>query len=239
MRDRLFSKPVKRQFAFDEEVASVFDDMIARSVPFYKEVQKLVVDLVLKNAPSGGLVYDLGSSTGTLLLEIWAKRKDLRLIGVDNSEAMVRIARRKGGAYGADVEFVQADILEFEYEPADIFLANYTLQFIRPLRRERFVKRIFKALKPGGIFIFSEKVISEDRDLHRQLIDIYHDFKRSRGYSDFEIAQKREALENVLVPYSCQENREMAQRAGFGHVEVIFRWANFATFFAKKRENSG
>ena len=44
--------------------------------------------------------------------------------------------------------------------------------------------------------------------------------------------QKREALENVLVPYSEEENIKMALHNGFSHCEVIFRWANFATFIA-------
>ncbi len=66
------------------------------------------------------------------------------------------------------------------------------------------------------------------------MIDIYYDFKKSQGYSEFEIAQKREALENVLIPYSEEENRQMALEAGFKSVEIIFKWGNFATFLAKR-----
>jgi len=235
MEDRLFAKPIKKQFEFDEEVASVFDDMIARSVPFYKETQALVRDLVLKNVKEGALIYDLGSSTGSTLIDIAAHSdKKLRLIGLDNSEAMVERARKKASAYGVDVEFVLADILEYAYDEAEAFLANYTLQFIRPLRRGEFVKKVCENLKKGGVFICSEKVISEDKQLNKQLIDIYYDYKKKQGYSDFEIAQKREALENVLVPYTLKENEEMLKNAGFSYVEVIFRWANFATFFARK-----
>jgi tRNA (cmo5U34)-methyltransferase len=46
--------------------------------------------------------------------------------------------------------------------------------------------------------------------------------------------QKREALENVLVPYSEEENILMAKNAGFSHCEVLLRWANFCTFIAIK-----
>jgi tRNA (cmo5U34)-methyltransferase len=64
---------------------------------------------------------------------------------------------------------------------------------------------------------------------------LYFDFKRQQGYSDFEIAQKREALENVLIPYTEEENKAMLKNAGFSTIETIFKWGNFATFIAKKR----
>ncbi len=235
MRDDIFKEPIKKQFEFDEEVASVFDDMIARSVPFYKENLDLIASLVAANAKEHARIYDLGSSTGTLLIEI-AKRasKSLDLIGLDNSKPMVVRARNKAKAFGVDVEFVEADILEYDFKEADIFIANYTMQFIRPLKREKFINKINQKLRSGGIFFMSEKIISEDKRLNKQLIDIYFAFKKLQGYSDYEIAQKREALENVLIPYSLQENVEMLQNCGFSYVEPIFRWANFATFFAKK-----
>ncbi len=234
MEDRIFQKPIEKQFEFDEDVAAVFDDMISRSVPFYAEAQELIKKIVLKNTKEGSLVYDLGSSTGSTLINISDGSKKLNLVGIDNSKAMVERARKKARAYGADIEFVEADILDYEYEMADIFLANYTLQFIRPIKRDKFVKKIYSKLKSGGLFIFSEKVISEDKKLGKQLIDIYYDYKKARGYTDFEISQKREALENVLIPYSLKENEEMVKEAGFEYVEILFKWANFAVFLAKK-----
>ena len=233
MNDKVFTKPIKKQFEFDAEVAAVFDDMLERSVPFYKESQNITQFFVHKNLKEGGIVYDLGCSTASLLLNL---HRDLKvkaeLIGVDNSEAMLEQAKRKCEAYGANIEVVNADILEYKYKLADIFISNYTLQFIRPLVREELVKKIAKSLKSEGVFIFSEKVISHESKLNKDLIECYYDFKKRQGYSEYEIVQKREALENVLVPYSEEENIKMAKHAGFSHCEVIFRWANFATFIA-------
>ncbi len=70
--------------------------------------------------------------------------------------------------------------------------------------------------------------------LNKDLIECYYDFKKEQGYSEYEIMQKREALENVLVPYSEDENIKMVKNCGFSHSEVLFRWANFATFIAIK-----
>ena len=235
MNDKVFTKPIKKQFEFDEEVAAVFDDMLERSVPFYKESQKITQFFVLKHLQEGGRLYDLGCSTASLLLNIHRKLpKHAELIGLDNSEAMLQQAKRKIEAYGADIVVENADILQYDYKHAEVFVSNYTLQFIRPLVREELIKKICSALKPEGIFIFSEKVISHHSKLNKELIECYYEFKKEQGYSEYEIMQKREALENVLVPYSEAENIQMALNGGFSHCEVVFRWANFATFIAVK-----
>jgi len=235
MNDKVFTKPIKKQFEFDEEVAAVFDDMLERSVPFYKESQKITEFFALKNLSEHGTLYDLGCSTASLLLNIHHKKSvDAQLVGLDNSKAMLMQAQKKIEAYGADVKVCHADILSFEYETADVFISNYTLQFIRPLVREELVKKIAASLKKEGVFIFSEKVISHHPKLNKDLIECYYDFKKAQGYSEYEIMQKREALENVLVPYSEEENIQMIKNAGFAHCEVLLRWANFATFIAIK-----
>jgi tRNA (cmo5U34)-methyltransferase len=58
--------------------------------------------------------------------------------------------------------------------------------------------------------------------------------KRRNGYSELEISQKREALENVLIPYRMEENRELLLEGGFRSVEEFFRWYNFVAFAAIK-----
>ncbi len=235
MKDKVFKKPIEKQFEFDEDVAAVFDDMLERSVPFYKTSQEIIKALTLKYIGEHFRVYDLGCSTASLLLDIERDLvDDVELIGVDNAKAMLTQAHKKLEAFNSDIQLVYGDILEYDYKDCDVVISNYTLQFIRPLIRETLLKRVSDALHVKGAFIFSEKVISSNKRLNKELIDIYYDFKKEQGYSIYEIMQKREALENVLVPYSEEENIQMAKRNGFSHCEVVFRWANFATFIALK-----
>lgn len=234
-KDTLFNNPPKQKFEFNETVASVFDDMLERSVPFYRESVRLIAEFVNKSVDEGDRIYDLGSSTGTTLLEIHRQSsRKLELIGIDNAESMISRAEHKAAAFGAEIAFHLADLSTFPLKNAQIVLSNYTLQFIRPPERAVIVKKIYDSLNFGGLFIFSEKVISEDKILDKQMIDSYYAYKRAQGYSEMEIMQKREALENVLVPYSEQENRSMMEEAGFVHVETLLRWVNFGTWIARK-----
>lgn len=110
----------------------------------------------------------------------------------------------------------------------------YTLQFVRPLHRNAVLAMCFESLKPGGCLLLGEKILSDSSTLSRLYIERYHEFKRRNGYSATEIARKREALENVLVPYRDSENRTVLAEAGFEPVDQIFRWYNFAVYLAVK-----
>jgi len=236
MTDKVFEKTITKQFEFDEDVASVFDDMLSRSIPFYKEMQRLTINFGLRFLQKDDKVYDLGCSTASTLIEL-AKNSPfhLQLIGIDNSEAMIQRARKKCKAFGVDVKLLNEDLHKTSYNDAKLIISNYTLQFIRPLQREKLVKKIYNNLQKDGIFIFCEKVISSDKVLGKQYIDEYYEFKKMQGYSEFEISQKREALENVLIPYTEEENKKMILDAGFNHCETLFKWVNFATFIAIKK----
>ena len=234
-QDKVFSKPIEKKFEFDEAVASVFDDMLSRSVPFYDDVRGLIISLILAQQSDGKSVLDLGSSTAKFLLDLHSKLDSkMKLKGLDNSQAMLDRATQKCHAFGADIELELADMLNYEYKNEDIIVANYTLQFIRPMQRVELVKKLYSSLNDDGIFIFSEKVVFEDKVLDKELIDIYYEYKKNQGYSDYEIAQKREALENVLIPFTIDENIQMCKDAGFTSVDTLFQWANFVTFMVKK-----
>ena len=115
-----------------------------------------------------------------------------------------------------------------------VALLLLTLQFIRPLRRERLMADIYRGLQENGALIIVEKVLGEDSMFNRLFIKYYYDMKRRHGYSDLEIAQKREALENVLIPYKLLENRELLLNTGFRYVDVFFKWYNFCGIVAVK-----
>jgi len=236
--DQLFNNKIKKSFEFDENVAQVFDDMLARSIPFYEENLRLCTNLCLANTNKNDKIVDIGCSTANTLIDINIKTKHtLELVGIDNSNAMMQRASEKIKAYNYDISLINNDIFDIsdnELQNTQVVLSNYTLQFIRPLKREKLIQKIYNILNKDGIFICSEKLISKDSSLNNQLIEEYLDFKQNSGYSKTQIMQKRKALENILVPYTMEENINMFSEAGFKNIDIIFRWANFATFFARK-----
>ena len=241
VRDTVFQNTTKViDFAFDAKVSLVFDDMVSRSVPYYAEVQRLQMELAIQFLPDApSLVVDLGCSTGTTIDGIAshpACPPKARFFGVDNSPHMLAEARSKLAKHieGGRIDLLEADVNAVEIPKCNVVLMNWKLQFIRPLYREAVLRRIYEALEPGGALFLSEKVLVSDSSLNRLYIDLYLRYKRSQGYSDEEIQRKREALENVLVPYRIDENRALLTKCGFTTVDEYFRWCNFASLVAIK-----
>ena len=176
---------------------------------------------------------------GTTLLQLsrLLPDKDFRYIGIDLAPAMLAKARRKSEMYGKStiLEFREDDITTCHLPEAGAILCNYTLQFLRPMYRQSFVNRLYACLPEGGVLILSEKTISHASRLNRAFIETYHCFKKQQGSSELEIAAKREALENVLIPFSLRENTAMLETAGFGEIEVFFQWFNFTSLVALKK----
>lgn len=239
-RDEVFREKYSKpsDFKFSSKVAGVFDDMVNRSVPFYEEMQRMVAELAADHAQEGTSVYDLGCSTGTTLLHMnETVRPEVAFVGVDDSKDMLDKCRTKlmAGGMDRDYKLVVADLnKDVEIENASVVVLVLTLQFVRPINRERLVKNIFNSLKSDGALIIIEKILAEDSRFNRDFIKYYYDMKRRHQYSEMEIAQKREALENVLIPYKLSENITLLRDAGFEHCEIFFKWYNFTGIIAKK-----
>ncbi len=243
-RDRIFESPTIRtsDFVFDERVAEVFDDMLARSVPLYDEQQRMIAEIAAKFWVPGTAVYDLGCSTATTLIAVGAAIPQARrLVGYDSSSAMLEQARRKARANALDdrIELrladLNGDLDALDLADASVVLLCWTLQFIRPLRRDRLVRRIYDALVEDGVLVVTEKVLTNESHMNRFFIEFYYAFKRRNGYSEHEISRKREALENVLVPYRAEENEELFRRNGFEIVEPFFQWYGFTGVLCVKK----
>ena len=226
-----------KEFEFNQNVADVFDDMLVRSIPFYQEIHRTIIDVIEKRIATNGLIYDLGCSTGTTIQQIQHHfpEKKLSFIGVDNSASMIKKARSKLADNSVpDVSLICQDLTDVVLDSCDLVIMNYTLQFIDKFQRSALLNKIFNALKPGGILIMAEKINCDDSSIQALFHELYYDFKRRNGYSELEISQKREALENVLIPLTADMQLELLKYSGFDKVEMLFKWYNFASFIAIK-----
>lgn len=238
MKDTLFNKSLDKRFCFDEKVAHVFDDMLERSIPYYYEMLDLGAYFIAQNLKESlnpnPLIYDLGCSTGNFFIALNQQiQQDIELVGIDNSMPMLKKAQEKLKDFN-NARFECMDFLEVEFKEASAFSLLFVLQFVRPMQREVLLRKIYHSLALNGVLLVGEKIMSEDRILDKQMIELYYLYKQNQGYSHNEIAFKREALENVLVPYSLKENIALLESVGFKHVEALFKWVNFTLLVARK-----
>lgn len=240
-KDEVFKGEIEKasDFKFGENVARVFDDMVNRSVPFYGEIQRMMAELAADHAKENSDVYDLGCSTGTTMMGMDTMvNQNIRFIGIDDSQEMLDKCKSKFEEIGfsRNYELRCADLGQgIKIENASVVVLCLTLQFVRPIYREKLIKDIFDGLNSGGVLILVEKILAEESSFNREYINYYYNYKRRNQYSEMEISQKREALENVLIPYKLSENISLLRDKGFAHCEVFFKWYNFAGIIATKK----
>src|SRR3546814_654451 len=239
-KDEVFNEVIKKpsDFKFGATVANAFDDMVERSVPYYNEIQRMIIEQVCEFAVPETNVYDLGCSTATTFLNLDPLIDErIRFVGVDDSKDMLQKCEEKlkAAKLKRPYELKNADLhQDFVIENASAVVLCLTLQFVRPIYREKLIRRIYEGLNPEGVLVISEKILAEDSLFNRNLIKYYYDYNRRNHYSELEISQKREEIENVLIPYKLSKNIKMLMETGFSHTDELFKWYNFSGFVAIK-----
>jgi len=239
-QDRLFAKSraLTTGFRFDEQVVKVFPDMIARSVPGYELVVPMIGMLARRYAQPDSRMYDLGCSLGaaSLAMSLAVRAGGTEIIAVDNSRAMVdrckRAVAEQGGAVPIDVRL--QNMLDTQIRNASVVVLNFTLQFLDRDQRQLLVNRIAAGMRDGGVLILSEKICFADEHEQSDQTAWHHDFKRAQGYSELEIAQKRNALEDVLRPETEAAHFKRLERAGLSRSCRWFQCFSFASYIAFK-----
>ena len=237
-RDRLYvgADPESGSFRFDAAVARVFPDMIARSVPCYRELVGLMAVVSERFLSPGARGFDLGCSLGAVSAALLAHHqdRDLHLVAVDHSPSMIeRLSQRMAREITAGrLEPRCADVLEVDTSGASLVVLNLTLQFVPPEQRLALLQRLCQRLKPGGGLLLAEKVCSEDAAAEAFLTQAHAAFKRAKGYSELEISRKRAALERVMRLDTAAAHQERLHAAGFAHVVPWFQCLNFVAWAA-------
>lgn len=222
---------------FDGEVVDSFDSHVSKSVPYYRDGHELVVNLSDFFIGSDSVCYEIGCSTGSLTLALAshnAAKSNTRIIGIDIEEDMIEAAKKKAEPLPDNIEFLADDVLQMNLEPADLIVAYYTVQFVRPSERQRLFDKIYNSLNWGGAFILFEKVRGPDARFQDILARLYDDYKLQQGYSPEEIISKSRSLKGVLEPFSTQGNIDLLKRAGFVDIMSVMKYLCFEGFLAIK-----
>lgn len=245
--DTLFQSPqAPKAFRFDAAVAQVFDDMIHRSVPGYATLLQLIRVLAQSHIQAHSAVYDLGCSLGTVtrMLQQQTTQAEVQFFGVDNSQPMLdkaaqlfteaQVFKEEQHCSGQTIQWINADILQLALQPSSFILLNFCLQFLPLSERQSLLQRCYTALRPGGVLILSEKIAFADDATQDWMRRHHENFKQMQGYSDLEISQKRQSLENVLLPETLSQHQTRLRQVGFVSSTVFFQSFNFIGLMASK-----
>ncbi len=227
-----------KKFEFTQEVVDVFEDMLDRSIPGYRDILNNIAVITSEYVRDGTNIYDLGTSLGDVPFAIQkvVKNKGCKIIAVDSSEAMIEQfkSRINKSPLIVPVELHLKTAESVKFCNASVIIMNFVLQFIPIGERISLLKSIYGGLIPGGVLILSEKVLFSDKKKLETLDNLFYTFKRYNGYSEKEIERKRNSLENVLVRESEEDHISKLLSIGFKDVYKWYQNFNFSSFIAIK-----
>ncbi len=238
-KDKIYTtgSPGPGSFRFDDKVADVFPDMLSRSIPGYATTIQAIGSLASRYVVPHSRCYDLGCSLGAATVAMLQSIAvaGVQIIAVDNSSAMIRRCKnviQTVSSNQCDTALVDGNIQDIGIDNASMIVMNYTLQFLPLAERQAMIEKVAAGMIEGGVFVLSEKVVHDDSRIEETLVALHHDFKRANAYSDLEISNKRNALENVLVPETVDAHTKRLLKAGFRHTAVWLRELNFVSILA-------
>lgn len=183
-------------WTFDSrEVAKRFDAHVREQLPWYDQLTAAVVHIGAHYIPEGGLVYDIGASTGNTgrLLAPYLTERHASLVSIEQSPKMCEMWSGPG-------ELVLADALQYDFKPFDFGICLLTLMFLPVAKRAEFVAHLQNLVRPGGALVIVDKVLSPPGYAGTVLRRMAMKWKLDAGATPDEIVAKELSLGGVQRP---------------------------------------
>ncbi len=146
------------QFHFHPDT---YQEMIQQDIPGYEEFQDAVV--VACGEQGARRILELGTGTGETALRLLERFGESRLVGVDESQAMLAEATRR--LPGERVELRLGRLQDPLPEGAfDLVASALCVHHLAPDEKADLFARVRRALGPGGRFVLGDCVLPVDPD---------------------------------------------------------------------------
>ena len=216
-----------------EEEAKKYDEIILTLIPEYRHMVDVLVSILPFAKEQAFSVIDLGCGTGSVSRRIKDAFPNIQLTCVDIAKNMLDIASAKNGP---DTILIQADFNTFDFpQKYDAIVSSLALHHLETDEGKGiFYRKIYEALKGGGIFVNIDVVTGGDNALQKVYLKNWKDFM-VKNTSVQEVENKW--LPNYHAedrPVSIMRHIGMLQKSGFGMIDVVYKHYNYAVYCAKK-----
>ena len=158
-------------------------------------------------------LLDVGCGTGTLAVA--AAQRGARIVGIDRSRAMLRLAREKAAHVGASVELREGrlPLLPVSDEAFDVATATFVLSELSRDEAALAVHAMAEVVRSGGRIIIADEAVPQSPGL-RLLAALQHSFFAVIAF----------ALLQELTPTHRHSMRALAEEAGLAiQAEVSYQ----------------
>ncbi len=169
-------------------------------------------------------LLDLGVGTGLELARLFEQFPGLKVTGIDLSQGMLDILKEKYRDKKINAVCGSYFDIDFGKESYDFALSTYSLHHFSEERKKVLYRKVFDALRRGGIYIEGdytcktlaeqERYIREGEKLENNIAD---------GFYHYDI------------PFTAEMQVKLLKEAGFSDIEIVREWENTTIIRAGKK----
>ena len=171
-------------------------------------------------------VLDLGSGPGTLSELVMERYSRAEVVAFDLTGEMLDAARKRCRKFRGRFSAVEGDFAIDKFGSSfDVVLAWLTLHHLNDEQRRMIFRRIFTALKAGGVFLAREVTAEDDTYISERHYELWRAFMSDNGEDGAYWFRKHLQKDH---PVALDRQLAWLRDTGFRHVACHWRYLNFA-----------
>ena len=130
-------------------IANEFDSHVREQLPWYELVTESVAYIARNYVPQNGRIYDIGASTGNMLVALkeLIDERNITYFPVDESPTMCEIFTKNHPEYNIGCfDVTSIDLIE----PFDVAIIMLTAMFLPVKKQEEFMRNLYDKMNKGG-----------------------------------------------------------------------------------------
>lgn len=216
-----------------EEEALEYDKTILRIVPFYHEQHEIILQILPFEKQNPLQILDLGCGTGLLSHVLLRNFPRARLLAWDLASNMLETCKQNLASDLDRVTFRHGDFGNEDIGSGyDLVVSGFATHHLDDAGKQGLYRRIFRSLRPGGLFVNKEIVAGVSPELTQRYERWWRDFVQANGISDNAWFQK---YVDEDLPARLEDQLPWLAAAGFVDVTCHWRYFIFTIFSGRKR----
>lgn len=196
-----------------------------KSVPDYDALQQSVIDSIDFPEEQNLKCVELGVGKGGTAYYLFEKFKDLKYTGVDSYEESLKYCEESfKDKKGCD--FVLSTVEDYIF-PSDLdcVISVLTVHHLRADDKVTLYKKVFEALRPGGLFVIGDIFKNENPEIEMQNKQSRSDFRDSVLNEEEKMSVKEHIQNYPHIFESLKDTEEALLGAGFKDFNIS--WSNY------------
>lgn len=201
--------------------AQEYDEKIEKTLPYYEEFYKQIVEILLASGKHEISWLDVGCGTGKMYEMVRGRIELKEFVFCDNSPQMLQISRNRFSGPGHS--FLEKSVLDLRCSPIyDVITAVQINHYFKKKERKQSVQNCYRALKDGGLFFTFENFAPFEETGKQLFLQRWKNYQVQCGRNEEDVEKHLSRYGRDYYPITVTEHLELLKECGFCTVEIIW-----------------